>query len=157
VPTSTLHRYTSHPRAFRVLASLYPPLLGAGIRIREIAPDWSRGVLTMHVMRWTANFNGSAFGGALFSATDVLYGSLLAGRLGSGYQVWTRSTTIDFLRPGRGTLTCVVEVPLEEVETIREALATAPKTSVEHVAELRSADGTVVARARHTMSVRVRG
>ena len=78
MPKTLLHRYTSSPRAFPVLASLYPPLLGSGIRIRHVAPDWTRGELDMHVAPWTANTNGTAFGGALFAATDVLYGALLA-------------------------------------------------------------------------------
>ena len=42
-----LHRYTANPTAFPVLASLYPPLLGSGIRIRHVSPDWTSGELTM--------------------------------------------------------------------------------------------------------------
>ena len=156
VPRSYFHRLSSSPKAFPILASLYPPLLGAGIRVRDIAPDWTRGTLSIHVMRYTANANGAAFGGALFSATDVLYGSLLAGQLGEGYQVWTRSATIDFLRPGKGTMTCVVEVPASEAADIRERLATQSGISVEHTARLRAKDGHVVAEARHTMRVRRR-
>ena len=157
MPTTPLHRYTSSPRAFPVLASLYPPLLGSGIRIRHIAPDWTRGELNMHVAPWTANTNGTAFGGALFAATDVLYGALLSGQLGGGYQVWTKSATIDFHNPGRGRLRCVVEVPRAEADAIRDQLTGHPRTSVVHTAVITDSRGATVAEARHTMSVRRRG
>lgn len=151
-----LHRYTSSPRAFPLLASLYPPLLGSGIRIRHVAPDWSRGELSMHVAPWTANTNGTAFGGALFAATDVLYGALLSGQLGGGYQVWTKSATIDFRAPGRGRLRCVVEVPGPEADAIRERLTGQPSTSVVHTAVVTDSRGTTVVEAQHTMFIRRR-
>ena len=151
-----LHRYTASPTAFPVLASLYPPLLGSGIRIRRIAPDWTSGELTMRVAPWTANTNGTAFGGALFAATDVLYGALLSGQLGGGYQVWTKSATIDFHRPGRGRLTCQVEVPATETDMIREQLTEQRSTSVVHTARIADSRGDVVVEARHTMFVRRR-
>ncbi|UVE94320.1 PaaI family thioesterase [Dietzia sp. B32] len=153
MPKTLLHRYTSSPRAFPVLASLYPPLLGSGIRIRHVAPDWTRGELDMHVAPWTANTNGTAFGGALFAATDVLYGALLSGQLGSGYQVWTKTATIDFRTPGRGRLRCVVEVPRTEADSIRGQLTERSRTSIVHTALVTDARGTTVAEARHTMSI----
>lgn len=157
MPKTLLHRYTASPQAFPVLASLYPPLLGSGIRIRRVAPDWTSGELSLHVAPWTANTNGTAFGGALFAATDVLYGALLAGQLGGRYQVWTKSATIDFHTPGRGRMHCTVEVPHAEADALRHALTERPATSVLHTARVVDARGTTVAEARHTMSVRRRG
>ena len=154
MPKTLLHRYTSSPLAFPVLASLYPPLLGSGIRIRHVAPDWTRGELNMHVAPWTANTNGTAFGGALFAATDVLYGALLSGQLCGGYQVWTKSATIDFRAPGRGRLRCVVDVPGPESDAIRERLADHPSTSVVHTAVVSDSRGTTVVEAQHTMFIR---
>ncbi|MBB1024960.1 MULTISPECIES: DUF4442 domain-containing protein [unclassified Dietzia] len=154
MPKTLLHRYTSSPRAFPLLASLYPPLLGSGIRIRHVAPDWSRGELSMHVAPWTANTNGTAFGGALFAATDVLYGALLSGQLGGGYQVWTKSATIDFRAPGRGRLRCMVDVPGPEADAIRQQLSERPSTSVVHTAVVTDSRGATVVEAQHTMCVR---
>ena len=157
MPRTMLHRYASSPRAFTVLASLYPPLMGSGIRVREIAPDWTSGELSMRVAPWTANTNGTAFGGSLFAATDVLYGALLAGQLGGKYQVWTKTATIDFQRPGRGRLHCSVEVPHTEADAVREELVSRSSTSVVHTAEIIDGRGDVVVRADHTMFIRRRG
>lgn len=157
MPKTLLHRYAASPQAFPVLASLYPPLLGSGIRIRHIAPDWTRGELSIHVAPWTANTNGTAFGGSLFAATDVLYGALLSGQLGGKYQVWTKSATIDFHRPGRGRLHCVVEVPRTEADVVRDNLTTQSSTSVLHTAQIEDGRGHTVVEARHTMFIRRRG
>ena len=157
MPKTLLHRYAASPHAFQVLASLYPPLLGSGIRVREIAPDWTRGELSMHVAPWTANTNGTAFGGSLFAATDVLYGALLAGQLGGKYQVWTKTATIDFHRPGRGRLHCTVEVPRSEADSVRDDLIERSNTNVLHTAEIVDSRGQVVVQARHTMFIRRRG
>lgn len=157
MPKTVLHRYTSSPTAFPVLASLYPPLLGSGIRIRHVAPDWTRGELSMHVVPWTANTNGTAFGGALFAATDVLYGALLSGQLGAGYQVWTRSASIDFRTPGRGRLRCVVEVPRAEADAIRAQLDDHSRTTVVHTALVTDERGATIVEAQHTMAIRRRG
>lgn len=154
VAKTLFHRYTGSPRAFPVLASVYPPLLGSGIRIRSIAPDWTHGELSMHVAPWTANSNGTAFGGSLFSATDVLYGSLLAGQLGGQFQVWTKTATIDFHKPGRGRLHCTVEVPRREAEWIREQLVDSHSTSVVHTARILDRSDEIVVEATHTMCIR---
>lgn len=156
MPKTLFHRYARSPQAFPVLASLYPPLLGSGIRIREITPDWTRGELSMHVAPWTANTNGTAFGGSLFAATDVLYGALLSGQLGGRYQVWTKTATIDFHRPGRGRLHCTVEVPHTEADSIRDDLAERSSTSVLHTAQIVDSRGATVVEARHTMFIRRR-
>lgn len=156
VPKTMLHRCSASPTAFPVLASLYLPLLGSGIRSRHIAPDWTSGELTMRVAPWTANTHGTAFGGALFAATDVLYGAPLSGQLGGDYQVWTKSATIDFHRPGRGQLTCRVEVPATEADLIRDQLSEQRSTSVVHTALIVDSREKAVVEARHTMSVRRR-
>lgn len=157
MPTTTVfHRLLGSPAAFPWLTSLYPPLLGAGIRVRSMAPDWTRGELEMRIRPWTANHNGTAFGGALFSATDVLYGTMLAGQLGGRFRVATKEATIRFLRPGSGLLRCAVAVPHTEADRVRAILTTEPHVDVHHLARLRDDDGRVVCEAEHVLRVKRR-
>lgn len=149
-----LHRMLGRPRAFELLARVYPPLLGAGIRIRSISPDWTRGELTLRVFPWTANHNGTAFGGALFSATDVLYGTMLAGQLGGGFSVATKEARIRFLRPGRGRMHYAVEVPASEADHVREALRDASGVDMLHVGTMYDDDGRAIVEAEHVLRVR---
>ncbi len=98
------HRWLFRPARFRVLVSIFPPLLGAGVHVSRIADDWTSGTVALRVHPWTANLHGAAFGGALFSATDILYGMMLAAQLGRRFEVWTKSAHIEFHAPGRGRL-----------------------------------------------------
>lgn len=158
MPKLSVRRALAEPGKFRILASLYPPLLGSGIRIAHVSDDWTHGTVRMRVLRWTANAHGAAFGGALFSATDALYGMLLMGQLGKDYEVWTKSARIDFLLPGKGTLTSSVRVEEAEVAEIRDRLAADPtrRITVDHAVTLVNEAGEDVAVAYHTMSVQLR-
>jgi acyl-coenzyme A thioesterase PaaI-like protein len=150
------HRWLFRPSRFRVLVSLYPPLLGAGVRVSRIADDWTSGSVSLRVYPWTANLHGAAFGGALFSATDILYGMMLAAQLGRRFEVWTKSAQIEFHAPGRGRLRLDVTLTPEEAQTIREQTERDGSSDVIHHVEILDSAGTVVAEATHTMRVRTR-
>lgn len=157
VTTKTpFHRWLFAPARFRLLVGLYPPLLGAGVRVAYMADDWTDGAISMRVYPWTSNLHGAAFGGALFSATDVLYGMMLAAQLGRDYEVWTKAATIEFHSPGRGTLRLRVQLPPEEAERIRTVAARDGIAEVVHRVEIVDSGAAVVASAQHTMRVRSR-
>lgn len=155
--TTLLHRFLGDARAFPILTSLYPPLAGAGIRVRSMSRDWTRGELEMRIRPWTANHNGTAFGGALFSATDVLYGTMLAGQLGGRYRVATKEATVRFLRPGKGRLRCAVTVPQWEATRVRDILASENHVDVHHFARLLDDEGRTVCEAEHVLRVKRKG
>ncbi|MGZ8177888.1 PaaI family thioesterase [Williamsia sp. SKLECPSW1] len=138
-----------------MLIGLYPPLLGAGIRVTRMSPDWTSGELVLRVHPWTANLHGAAFGGALFSATDVLYGTMLTAQLGHRFQVWTRSATIDFLSPGKGKLMLQVELPRSEAESIRERVERDRSSEAVHRVSIVDAHGTTIAVAQHVLRIRL--
>ncbi|GAA2052135.1 PaaI family thioesterase [Williamsia deligens] len=150
------HRWLFRPGRFRVLVSLYPPLLGAGVRVSRISDDWTSGVVSLRVYPWTANLHGAAFGGALFSATDILYGMMLAAQLGRRFEVWTKAAHIEFHAPGRGRLRLDVTLTHDEAQTIREQTERDGSSDVIHHVAIVDGAGTVVAEATHTMRVRVR-
>ncbi len=153
---TVFHRWLYAPARFRLLVGLYPPLLGAGVRVAHIAEDWTDGSIAMRVYPWTSNLHGAAFGGALFSATDVLYGMMLSAQLGRDYEVWTKAASIDFHRPGRGTLRLRVQLSPEEADRIRGQAARDGAAEVIHQVEIVDGSAAVVASAQHTMRVRSR-
>lgn len=111
----------NNPAVLQRLMGWWPPYWGTGIGIREIAPDWSYLVVQMKMRFYNRNMNGSHFGGSLLAMTDPFYALLLAPRLGSGYVIWDKSTSIDFLKPGYGTVTVRFEWSDAELqETLRE-------------------------------------
>ena len=53
----------------RFAMNVWPPYVGAGIRVRHIAPDFRSVTVDMR-LRWSnRNYIGSHFGGSLYSMT----------------------------------------------------------------------------------------
>ena len=107
------------PAAFMKVISLYPPFLGAGIAVTKVAPDLSSLEVQMKLRPYNRNFVGTQFGGSLYAMCDPFFMILLIQQLGKGYVVWDKSASIDFLKPGRGTVTARFELPPEKVASLR--------------------------------------
>src|SRR5258708_26936269 len=63
---------TKSHHALRRWINLWPPFLGAGIRVKRIAPDMKAIDVEMKLRFWNANYVGTHFGGSLFAMTDVV-------------------------------------------------------------------------------------
>ncbi|MGO1947982.1 MAG: DUF4442 domain-containing protein [Mycobacteriaceae bacterium] len=98
----------------------WPPYLGAGVKIREFAEDGSRVVVTHRPGKLTKNAVGTAFGGTILSMTDPFYMLASMSRLGRGYNVWDVRAEVDFVKPGRGTITADMRIDDDTYDLIRE-------------------------------------
>ena len=68
--------------------NIWPPLLGAGIRVR-----WRSNRVVdveMKLRPWNRNYVGTHYGGSLYSMTDPFYMLMLMENLGRDYIVWTK-------------------------------------------------------------------
>lgn len=144
------------PRLLRWAMNLWPPFLGAGIRVRSIAPDWSEALVELRGRFWNRNYVGTHFGGSLFAMTDPFYALLLMHRLGERYLVWDQAASIEFVAPGRGTLTARFQLSEEGVEAIRGQAANGGKVLPEFDVEITDRAGAVVARVHKTVYVRLK-
>jgi Domain of unknown function (DUF4442) len=94
---------TSRSRALRRWINFWPPFLGAGIRIKHIAPDMKSADIEMKLRFWNANYVGTHFGGSLFAMTDAFYMLMLMANLGRIYRVGQgREYTVSKAREGNG-------------------------------------------------------
>jgi acyl-coenzyme A thioesterase PaaI-like protein len=144
------------PRHLRWGMNLWPPFLGAGIRVRHIAPDWSEVRVELRQGLLNRNYVGTHYGGSLFSMTDPFYALMLMHLLGSRYLVWDQAARIEFLAPGRGTVSAVFRLTNEEVEALRAQAASGEKVLPAFDVEVRDAGGALVARVRKTLYVRLK-
>ena len=95
------------PRVQRLLAriiNVYPPFLGAGVRVRQSKADPYTIVSSMKLRPWNRNLFGTHFGGSLYAMCDPFFMLILIAALGPEFVVWDKAATIRFLRPGRGTV-----------------------------------------------------
>ncbi|WP_067837666.1 DUF4442 domain-containing protein [Nocardia lijiangensis] len=143
------------PRVYRALFNIFPPYLFGGVRVKHIADDWTSVRVTYTVRPWNRNNpNRAAFGGTLYSMTDPFFGIMAYGQLGRGYRVWNTVGNIEFIAPGRGTVTATMELPPQQVDAIREATRDGSKSITDHSADIVDADGNLVARASQKLYAR---
>lgn len=144
------------PRLLRWVMNAWPPFLGAGIHVRSIAADWSEAVVELRARLVNRNYVGTHFGGSLFAMTDPFYALLLMHRLGERYLVWDQAASIEFVAPGRGTVTARFSLSSERVESIKGAAESGAKVLPEFECEIRDGTGKAVARVKKTIYVRLK-
>ncbi|MBZ5705841.1 MAG: DUF4442 domain-containing protein [Acidobacteriia bacterium] len=141
-------------RHMRWLLNLYPPYLGAGIRIKRLQPDWRAIDVEMKLRFWNSNYVGTHFGGSLYSMTDPFYMLMLIENLGRDYIVWDKSASVRFRRPGKGKVSASFRLSDEQIEGIRQRLNTQEKVEPTFVVEVKDETGAVVAEVEKVLYVR---
>ena len=141
-------------RHFKAIMNLWPVYWGTGISIAEVAPDLSRLVVRMKLRFYNRNALGTHFGGSLYSMCDPFFLLQLIPLLGPEYIVWDRAATIEFLRPGRGTVTATFEWTPQQLDEIRHRTVDGAKYEPVRTVEVRDDAGEVVARVSKTLYVR---
>ncbi len=126
------------PAHLRFGMNLWPPFLGAGIRVRHIAADWSEARVELRHGLVNRNFVGTHYGGSLFSMTDPFYALMLMHRLGDRYLVWDQAASIEFVAPGRGRVSATFTLGEARVAEIARMLGgeRLSGTSVAHAQEM---------------------
>lgn len=140
-------------RLFRLLG-FYPPYLGAGVRVREVAKDLRSVTVEMPLTRWNRNYVGTHFGGSLFSLADPWFMLILIEQLGDGYVVWDKAGSIRFVKPGRGTVRARFEIPPERIAEIRAEADRDGRTEPVFRAAITDDAGDTVAEVEKRISVR---
>jgi hypothetical protein len=141
-------------RNMRWLINLWPPFLGAGIRVTRMQPDWRAVDVEMKLRFWNRNYVGTHFGGSLYTMTDPFYMLMLIENLGRDYIVWDKAASIRFRKPGQGTMRAGFRLTEERLNEIRAALQKQEKLDVEFTVEVKDEAGTVVAEVLKGIHVR---
>ncbi len=143
-----------HKRHMRRLLNLWPPLLGAGIRVKRLQSDWKEIDVEMNLHFWNANFVGTHYGGSLYSMTDPFYMLMLIQNLGRDYIVWDKSANIRFRKPGKGRVVARFRLSDEQIEGIRRDLQTQPKIEPTFLVEVKDESGAIIAEVQKVLHVR---
>ena len=145
---------SSRSHALRRGVNLWPPLLGAGIRVKHIASDMKAIDVEMKLRWWNANYVGTHFGGSLFAMTDAFYMLMLMTNLGRDYIVWDKAASIRYRKPGRGTVRAEFRISDAQLDDIHEKLKALPKYEPVFKVEVRDEQGIVIAEVEKLLHVR---
>ena len=140
--------------ALRRWISLWPPFLGAGIRVKHIAADMKAVDIEMKLGFWNANYVGTHFGGSLFAMTDPFYMLMVMAKLGRNYIVWDKAASIRYRKPGRGVVRAEFRLTDAQLDDIREKLKTLPKYEPVFSVDVKDEQGNVIAEVEKVLHVR---
>jgi hypothetical protein len=135
------------------LINIWPPIAGAGIRVRWSADRKSVDV-EMKLRFWNRNYVGTHYGGSLYSMTDPFYMLMLMNNLGPGYIVWDKAAAIRFRKPGKGKVRAEFRLTDTQLEDIREQMTALPKYEPVFKVEVKDEAGEVVAEVEKVLHIR---
>jgi hypothetical protein len=141
-------------RRMRMLMNIWPPFLGAGIRVRRLGSDWTEIDVEMKLHWWNRNYVGTHYGGSLYSMADPFFMIMLIQNLGKDYIVWDKSASIRFKKPGRGTVSASFRLSQEQIREIKQALNTQEKIERTFTVEVKDESGSVIAEVEKLLHVR---
>lgn len=144
------------PRRLRRVLRWWPPFVFSGIRVLEIADDWSSARIELRRHWYTANYVGTHFGGSLFAMTDPFWMILVMETLGRGYTVWDKAADIEFIKAVREPVYAQIRVDPVAIAELRSATASGEKVLRWFETEIRTAAGELVARSRKQLHVRLK-
>lgn len=134
----------------------WPPFLGAGIRVKRMSDDFRDAVVEMKLGRLNRNYFGTHFGGSLYAMTDPFFAIMLLHNLGADYLVWDKSGSIEYLTPGRGTVTAHFRLSQRRIEEVRGQAADGGKIFPEFEVAVKDEAGATVAQVRKVLYVRLK-
>ncbi|MNC59307.1 hypothetical protein D3C75_1091080 [compost metagenome] len=138
------------------MLNLYPPYLGAGIRVQSISPDLRQVKVRMGLHWFNRNYVHTQFGGSLYSMVDPFYMLMLMELLGREYIVWDKAASIDFIAPGKGPVFADLRINDALLAEIREHTAGGKKYLPRLQVDIRDAAGELVAQVDKTLYVRLK-
>jgi acyl-coenzyme A thioesterase PaaI-like protein len=151
-----LRRYSSSiaPRYVRLLTNMYPPFVGAGIRMTELNESFRHIRVEMPLTKLNSNYVGTQFGGSMYAMTDPFYMLMLIQNLGSDFIVWDKAAKIEFIKPGRKRVIAEFHLDETEIEEIRVQAIANGKYIFDREVLIHDSDGLLVAKVTKTLYVR---
>lgn len=141
-------------RTLRFFMNLWPPFLGAGVHVKELAEDYRDAIVELRLHWYNRNFFGDHFGGSLYSMTDPFYTLMLIHILGPEYRVTHAAGSISYLAPARGTVQARFRITDEQIAAIKAATEGGEKHLPRLLVDIVDRTGNAVARVTHTPYVR---
>jgi acyl-coenzyme A thioesterase PaaI-like protein len=142
------------PGLMRFILNVYPPYIGAGIRVNTITADWRTIEVSMKLHWYNQNAVGTHFGGSLYSMVDPHLMIMHMQVLGKNFIVWDKAAQIDFLRPGKGKVYARFNIKDNDLEEIYRGLETKKKVEPQYEVEITDESAEVIARVKKILYVR---
>jgi acyl-coenzyme A thioesterase PaaI-like protein len=138
----------------RLRINLWPPYLGAGIRVRRIAADYREIVVEMPLRLYNRGYFDTHFGGSLYAMTDPFFALMVLHNLPDDYVVWDKAGSIEFIAPGRSRMRATFRLEQDDLDRILRLTAGGGKHLHLFHVDVVDDEGLVVAKVEKIVYVR---
>lgn len=142
------------PKIFKRRINLYPPYLGAGVKVDYISEDWKELHVSMTLRWYNKNYVGTHFGGSLYSMVDPHLMLLFIQLLGNDYMVWDKSSSIEFVKASKKKVTAIIKISDDDLEKIRRNTENGDKYFSTFLIKIKDEDNDLVARVEKVIYFR---
>lgn len=138
----------------RMMFNMYPPYLGAGVRVIRIGNNFDFIDAKLVLRFWNRNYVKTSFGGSMYSLCDPFLMYILIKKLGWDYVVWDKGAEIKFIKPGRTDLFVHFSIDENEIQAIKAQAAVAEKVEPVYNVEIKDKNGELVALVKKRMYIK---
>lgn len=127
------------------IINFWPPFLILGIRVNRYQKDLRTLDVEMGLRFWNWNHQRTHFGGSLFAMTDPFYALLIREHINEKIVIWVKSATIQFKKPGRGTVYAQFALSSAKLQELRLSLKSFKKAETHFLIEIKDKKNNVIA------------
>lgn len=135
------------------IINLYPPFLGAGVKIKKLNDNLDLHV-SMNLNIFNRNYVGVHFGGSLYSMCDPFYMLIVMKKLGRDYIVWDKEASIKFKSPGKGKVHATFVITDDDIKDIKEKTLNGKPYQPTFFVNVLGQDNKVVAEVSKTLWIK---
>lgn len=136
------------------MINFYGPFLGAGVKLNHMTKDFREAKVSMKLTFYNRNYMGTQFGGSLYAMVDPWYMLMLIKNLGKNYIVWDKAATINFRKPGKGTVYAEFKLTEDHLSEIKRRLETETKMDYIFKVEIKDDAGKLIADVDKVLYIR---
>lgn len=139
---------------YKKLLNFYPPFLGAGIRLKEVNKKGTSYLVELKLRWYNRNVYGTHFGGSLYAMCDPFFVFAAYAYFGDDYILWDKSASIEFKRPGRGTVQALFEISDARLDEMKREVDEYGRKTFHFEAQVLDAKKEVVALVKKEIYIR---
>lgn len=149
-----INTFELRQRFLEKLINFYGPFVGAGVKLEKMTKDFRHAKVSMKLTFYNKNYMGTQFGGSLYAMVDPWYMLMLIKNLGKDYIVWDKAATINFRKPGRGTVYAEFNLTDDHLADIKKQLETVNKLDYVFKVEIKDDAGKLIADVDKVLYIR---
>ena len=142
------------PNQLKFVLNIYPPYLGAGIKVEYISEDWKELRVSMRLRWYNRNAVGTHFGGSLYAMIDPHLMLLLMRLLGKDYLVWDKMASVEFIKATKKEVWAEFMITDEVIEDIKAHTEEGDKYLAKFPVEIRDDRNELIAKGEKVIYIR---